>query len=126
MAVRHQVQNLQRRGNIYYWRPRLPARMSHYLGSRHLAFSLKQSDHRRAGYMARKLNLMLYEVAENPRGALMTKEALERLFQSEIVRMNEHMENLQFAGKRMPTGFHHLALLGLPPVMQEVFAHLNV
>lgn len=57
MAVRHQVQNLQRRGNIYYWRPRLPARMSHYLGSRHLAFSLKQSDHRRAGYMSRKHNL---------------------------------------------------------------------
>ncbi|MBO1026934.1 hypothetical protein IPU75_19700 [Ochrobactrum sp. SD129] len=58
--------------------------------------------------MARKLNLLLYEVAENPRSALMSKEALERLFQSEIERMNEHMENLQFAGQRTPKGFHHL------------------
>ncbi len=108
MAVRHQVQNLQRRGNIFYWRPRLPARMSEHIGARHLAFSLKQSDHRQAGRMARKLNLMLFEIAENPRSALMSKEALERLFQSEIARMNDHMENLQFAGQRTPTGFHQI------------------
>ncbi|WP_312468455.1 DUF6538 domain-containing protein [Brucella sp.] len=70
MAIKHQVQNLQRRGNIFYWRPRLPARMSAHIGARHLAFSLKQSDHRQAGRMARKLNLMLFEIAENPRSAL--------------------------------------------------------
>ncbi|WP_413570929.1 DUF6538 domain-containing protein [Brucella sp. H1_1004] len=46
MAVRHQVQNLQRRGNIFYWRARLPAQLGCNIGSRHLAFSLKQSDHR--------------------------------------------------------------------------------
>jgi len=108
MAVRHQVQNLQRRGNIFYWRPRLPASLGRNTGSRHLAFSLKQSDHRQAGHMARKLNLLLFEIAENPRSALMSKEALERLFQSEIERMNDHMENLQFAGQRTPTGFHQI------------------
>jgi len=82
--------------------------MSEHIGARHLAFSLKQSDHRQAGRMARKLNLMLFEIAENPRSALMSKEALERLFQSEIARMNDHMENLQFAGQRTPTGFHQI------------------
>ncbi|WP_265985463.1 MULTISPECIES: DUF6538 domain-containing protein [Ochrobactrum] len=66
MAVRHQVQNLQRRGNIFYWRTRLPAQLGRNIGSRHLAFSLKQSDHRQVGYMVRKLNLMLFEIAENP------------------------------------------------------------
>lgn len=50
MAVRHQVQNLQRRENIFYWRTRLPAQLGRNIGSRHLAFSLKQSDHRPAGY----------------------------------------------------------------------------
>ncbi|TNV08864.1 hypothetical protein FIB18_22865 [Brucella pecoris] len=78
------------------------------IGSRHLAFSLKQSDHRQAGHMARKLNLLLYEIAENPRSVLMSKEALEGLFQSEIARMNDHMENPQFAGQRTPTGFHQI------------------
>ena len=58
--------------------------------------------------MARKLNLLLYEIAENPRSVLMSKEALEGLFQSEIARMNDHMENLQFAGQRTPTGFHQI------------------
>jgi integrase len=86
----------------------LPAHLGRNIGSRHLAFSLKQSDHRQAGYMARKLNLMLYEIAENPRSVLMSKEALEGLFQSEIARMNDHMENLQFAGQRTPTGFHQI------------------
>lgn len=38
----------------------------------------------------------------------MSKEALERLFQSEIVRMNDHMENLQFAGQRKEAGFHQI------------------
>lgn len=65
MRVRHQVQNLQPRGNIFYWRPRLPAHLGCNIGSRQLAFSLKQSDHRQAGYMVRKLNLLLFEIAEN-------------------------------------------------------------
>ncbi|PQZ65559.1 hypothetical protein CQ057_02930 [Ochrobactrum sp. MYb49] len=58
--------------------------------------------------MARKLNLLLYEIAENPRSALISKEALEGLFPPEIARMNDHMENLQFAGQRTPTGFHQI------------------
>ncbi len=70
MTVRHQVQNLPRRGNVFYWRPRLPAQLGRNIGSRHLAFTLKQSDHRQAGYMVRNLNLLLFEIAENPRSAV--------------------------------------------------------
>lgn len=44
MTVRHQVQNLRRCGNIFCWRPRLPAYLERNIGSRHLAFSFKQSD----------------------------------------------------------------------------------
>ncbi|MCO5733141.1 hypothetical protein [Rhizobium sp. SSA_523] len=28
MAVRHEVENLIRRGNIFYWRPRVPAALT--------------------------------------------------------------------------------------------------
>ncbi|WP_192799503.1 DUF6538 domain-containing protein [Brucella tritici] len=108
MAIRHQVQNLQRRGNIFYRRARLPVHLGRNIGSCHLAFSLKQSDHRQAGYMACKLNLMLYEIVENPRSVLMSTEALEASFQSEIARMNDHMEKLQFSGQHTPMGFHHI------------------
>ena len=92
----------------FFWRPCIPASLVRNIGSRHLAFSLKQSDHRQASYMARRLNLLLFEIAESPRSALMSKEALERLFQSETERMNDHMENLQFAGQRTPTWFHQI------------------
>lgn len=92
----------------FYWRPRLPVHLGRTIGSGHLAFNLKQFDHRQAGHMSRKLNLLLYEIAENPRSALMSKDVLEGLFQSEIARMNDHIENLQFAGQRTPTGFHQI------------------
>jgi hypothetical protein len=46
--------------------------------------------------------MLLFVIAENPRNALLSREALERLFQSEIARMNYHMENLQFAGQLTP------------------------
>ncbi|MFC7067065.1 hypothetical protein [Brucella rhizosphaerae] len=58
--------------------------------------------------MVRKLDLMQFEITESPRSALISKEALEKLFQSEITRMNAHMENLQFAGQRTEAGFHHI------------------
>lgn len=89
MAVRHQVPNLQQRGNFYYWRPRVPERLVSSNGSSHLALSLKESDYRYAGYMVRRLNLMLFEIAESPQGAFMTKNALRSLFQAEIARMND-------------------------------------
>lgn len=28
MAIRHEIQNLTRRGNVYYWRPRVPTTFS--------------------------------------------------------------------------------------------------
>jgi hypothetical protein len=59
-------------------------------------------DHEQADYMVRKLNMLLFVITENPRNALLSREALERLFQSEIARMNYHMENLQFAGQLTP------------------------
>lgn len=86
----------------------LPAELGRNIGSRDLALSLKQSDHRQAAYMVRKLNQMLFEIAENARSAFMSKEALERLFQFEIVWMNDHKEILQVAGQRTEARFHHI------------------
>ncbi len=48
------------------------------------------------------------KLQKTPRSALMSKEALERLFSPKSSRMNDHMENLQFAGQRMQTGFHQI------------------
>ncbi|MEP3427623.1 MAG: DUF6538 domain-containing protein, partial [Roseibium sp.] len=56
MARRHNVQNLQRRGNIWYWRPRIPSVLFQSDLNRKLSFSLRQSDHERARFMARRLN----------------------------------------------------------------------
>lgn len=46
---------------------------------------------------------------------MISKEVLERLFQSEIAQMNDHMEELWFAGQRMPGGFHQLDNLSPDP-----------
>lgn len=103
MAVRHQVPNLQQRGNFYYWRPRVPARLFCVIGSHHIALSLKEPDYRYAGYMVRKLNLMLFEIAENPRSAFVPKNALRSLFQAEITRMNDLKLTTQSTRTRFET-----------------------
>lgn len=60
MAIRHEIQNLVRRGNVY-WRPRVPRRFARVTDG-HLSLSLHQSDHMKAQYMARRLNTLLHDL----------------------------------------------------------------
>lgn len=100
MAKRHEIQNLVRRDHIYYWRPRIPRRFIKACDS-HLSLSLHQSCHMKASYMARRLNTLLHEMQMKPAAALTTKDQLEALFRTEAARMAEHLDNLQFAARRV-------------------------
>ncbi|WP_330166400.1 DUF6538 domain-containing protein [Rhizobium sp. C4] len=75
MAVRHEVENLIRRGNIFYWRPRIPSCfLSCQSGSR-LSRSLQLSDHKKAQVIARRLNLRLGELKQRPKEVSRTSES---------------------------------------------------
>lgn len=100
MAQRHEIQNLVRRGHVFYWRARIPRRFASIAES-HLSLSLHQSCHMKAGYMARRLNTLLHEMKMKPVAALTTKKQLEELFRTEAARMSEHLDNLQFAARRV-------------------------
>jgi len=102
MARRHEVQNLIRRGNVFYWRPRVPRQFSRIANS-HLSLSLHHSCYMKAGYMVRRLNTLLHEMKMKPMAALTTKEQLEALFRTEAARMGDHLDNLQFAARRTGT-----------------------
>jgi integrase len=100
MAARHEIQNLIRRGNVFYWRPRIPRNFNRTTGG-HISLSLRQSDHMKARYMARRLNTLLHELRLRPEAALTTRDQLEALFRAEIERMGEHLDNLRFAARRV-------------------------
>lgn len=100
MAKHHEIQNLVRRGHVFYWRPRIPRRFLK-VADGHLSLSLHQSCHMKAGYMARRLNTLLHEMKMKPGAALTTKDQLEALFRTEAARMAEHLDNLQFAARRV-------------------------
>lgn len=100
MAARHEIQNLVRRGNVFYWRPRIPRSFGR-AGCGHLSLSLRQSDHMKARYMARRLNTLLHDLKLRPGAALTTRDQLEALFRTEVERMGEHLDNLQFAARRI-------------------------
>ncbi len=100
MAARHEIQNLVRRGNVFYWRPRIPRSFNRAAGG-HLSLSLRQSDHMKARYMARRLNTLLHDLKLRPGAALTTRDQLEALFRTEVERMGEHLDNLQFAARRI-------------------------
>lgn len=100
MAARHEIQNLVRRGNVFYWRPRIPRSFNRAAGG-HLSLSLRQSDHMKAKYMAQRLNTLLHDLKLRPGAALTTKDQLEALFRTEVERMGEHLDNLQFAARRI-------------------------
>lgn len=94
MARRQDAQNLMRRGNIWYWRPRLPASLFKSGLNRKLSLSLRQSDFNRAKFMSRRLNTMLAELSMRPGLGMTRQEGLRELFKAEINRMNELMEDL--------------------------------
>src|ERR1700712_74558 len=90
MAVRHEVENLVRRGNIFYWRARVPIAFMRCGKDTRLSLSLQASDHRKAQYLARRLNTLLAELKFGPKAAMSTKEQLARLFTDERDRMVDH------------------------------------
>lgn len=100
MAIRHEIQNLTRRGNVYYWRPRVPVAFSGGGIAGHLSLSLKQSDRDRAAYIARKLNTLLHDLKLRSTSRMTTKDQLAALFKAEIDRMHEWMEDLHLASRR--------------------------
>jgi hypothetical protein len=51
--------------------------------------------------MARRLNTLLHELKLTLGAALTTKDQLESLFRAEADRICEHLDNLQFAVRRM-------------------------
>lgn len=61
----------------------------------------------RAGYMARRLNMLLQEMKMKPAASTLTRDQLEALFQAELARMTEHLDALQFAGKRVGVNALH-------------------
>lgn len=62
MAVRHDVENLIRRGNIFYWRARVPTRLAPCRPGSRLSLSLPCSDHKKAQVIGRKLNMLMAEL----------------------------------------------------------------
>jgi hypothetical protein len=65
MAVRHDVENLIRRGNIFYWRARVPASFAGCRPGSRLSLSLHCSDHKKAQAIGRKLNMLMAELKMN-------------------------------------------------------------
>lgn len=100
MAVRHEVENLIRRGNIFYWRPRIPSCFAICPAGSRLSLSLQISDHKKAQVIARRLNLRLAELKQRPREAMSTKEHLQQLFKHIRDDMLEELDDVSTIAKR--------------------------
>ena len=100
MAVRHEVENLIRRGNIFYWRPRIPAHFKACPSGSRLSLSLQVSDHRKAQMVARRLNTRLAEMRFVERERMSTREQLQKLFAQVRDEMLDHLEDVSVAAKR--------------------------
>lgn len=104
MAVRHEVENLIRRGNIFYWRPRIPAAFVHCRPGSRLSLSLHCSDHRRAQIIGRKLNTRLAELKMNSKDAMTTRQQLQILFEHERDKELERLDDISTMAKRNGRG----------------------
>ncbi|WP_323131700.1 DUF6538 domain-containing protein [Agrobacterium tumefaciens] len=80
MAVLHEVENLIRRGNIFYWRPRVPAVLVDCRPGSRLSLSLRCSDHKKAQIIGWKLKTRLAELKMNLNEP-MSKQQLQKLFE---------------------------------------------
>lgn len=104
MAVRHEVENLIRRGNIFYWRARVPAVFVHCRPGSRLSLSLHCSDHRKAQIIGRKLNTRLAELKMNSKDAMTTKQQLQILFEHERDKELERLDDINTMAKRNGRG----------------------
>lgn len=104
VPVAAEISNIERRGHVYYWRARVPARVPNAKTPQgkyaRFSLSLHQSDHRRACYMARRLNTLLAELTLGPRAAMTDKEKLEAIFRAEIERMSHQLEDVVMVARR--------------------------
>lgn len=100
MTVRHEVENLIRRGNIFYWRPRIPKTFTRCPAGSRLSLSLQASDHRKAQVLARRLNTLLADLKYGPQAAMTDKEQLAKLFAAERDRMLDQLEKVALMARR--------------------------
>ncbi len=103
MAVRHEVENLIRRGNIFYWRPRVPAAFVHCRPGSRLSLSLHCSDHKKAQIIGRKLNTRLAELKMNLKEP-MSRQQLQKLFEYERDKELERLDDINTLAKRNGRG----------------------
>lgn len=104
MAVRHEVENLIRRGNIFYWRARVPAAFIHCRPGSRLSLSLHCSDHRKAQIIARQLNTRLAELKMNSKDVMTTKKQLQILFEHVRDEEIERLDDVSTMAKRNGRG----------------------
>lgn len=104
MAVRHEVENLIRRGNIFYWRARVPAVFVHCRPGTRLSLSLHCSDHKKAQMIGRKLNTRLAELKMNSKDVMTTKKQLQILFEHVRDEEIERLDDVSTMAKRNGRG----------------------
>lgn len=104
MAVRHEVENLIRRGNIFYWRARVPAVFIHCRPGTRLSLSLHCSDHKKAQMIGRKLNTRLAELKMNSKDLMTTKKQLQILFEHVRDEEIERLDDVSTMAKRNGRG----------------------
>ncbi len=93
------VPNLQRRGNIWYWRARLPGTLFHSDKPCCFSLSLRQSDRQKALYMAQKLNLIILDLKLHRTNFPMRKNSLNSIFKMELKRMDVLLERLSTSAR---------------------------
>jgi integrase len=103
MAVRHEVENLIRRGNIFYWRPRVPAALARCQPGSRLSLSLHCSDHKKAQIIGRKLNTRLAELKTHSKET-MSKQQLQKLFEHERDKELERLDDINMVSRRNGRG----------------------
>lgn len=103
MAVRHEVENLIRRGNIFYCRPRIPAAFTHCQPGSRLSLSLHCSNHKKAQIIGRKLNTRLAELKTHSKEA-MSKQQLQKLFEHERDKELERLDDINMMARRNGRG----------------------
>lgn len=99
MAVRHDVEKLTRRGNIFYWRARVPSAFGQCRPGSRLSLSLHCSDHKKAQAIGRKLNMLVAELKLKQKEP-MSKAQLQKLCEHERDMMLMHLEDVSMVARR--------------------------
>jgi hypothetical protein len=108
MAVRHDGES-DCRGNIFYWRARIPTRLARCRPGSRLSLSLHCSDHKKAQVIGRKLNMLMAELKMKSKEP-MSKQQLQKLREHKRDVMLLHLEDAAIADRRY----------GRPAVIQEL------